>query len=432
MKKAALALAIFAMLAGFARAKSNVDALLETAQELINKGDYEKALETFDKALCMDPPKKVVFDILLNMADLEFDRLERPEDALKHLLMAKNLYPERHKRMDEVYYRLGLVYEKLGRYVDAAKSFETVATKYRKSKYFNDALDGVERCFRKNFKEYVAVAGGEPITRLEFDERLENIPPFFRSRYESEEGKKELLDRMIDEILITKEAEARKLYLLADVRKELEQERSKVLQRQLFEKEIREKVKVPEKEIVKYYRENREKYKSPARVTFRRIVVKDRKTAEEVLKKARAGEPFDSLVAEYSVARDAKSGGLMQNLTKGSEPKALVETGFKLKEGQISDIIALDDTAFAIIKVVRKEPTHYKSLDEVRSQIEGNLKSKLEMQKWEEFRKALRKKYGVQYVEDLKKEAEEVLEKSGRKVEERVEDKKTEGKEKKE
>jgi len=50
------------------------------------------------------------------------------------------------------------------------------------------------------------------------------------------------------------------------------------------------------------------------------------------------------------------------------------------------------------------------------------------MQKWEEFRKALRKKYGVQYIEDLKKEAEEVLEKSGRKVE----DEKTEGKAKKE
>ncbi len=418
MKKVTIAILALLVLNGIAYAGDNIKVMLQTAQEFITQGEYEKALDVYEKIICMNPPKKVLFNVLLQMADLEFDRLEMPEKALEHLMIAKNLYSDRHKGMDEVYYRLGIVYEKLGKYVDAAKAYETVATKYRNSKFFNDALDGVERCFKKNFKEYVAVAGGEPITKLEFDERLKSIPPFFRGRYESEEGKRELLDKMIDEILLTKEAEARKLYLLADVRKDLEQERRKVLQRHLFEKEIKEKVKVPEKEIVKYYRENKEKYKVPARITLKRIVVKDRKTAEEVLKKAKSGEPFDSLVAKYSVAPDAKSGGLMQNLTKRSRPKELVETGFKLDEGKISDIISLGDTAFAIIKVVRKEPEHYKSLDEVRSLIENTLRNKLEIQRWEEFRKQLREKYGVKYIEDLKEEAKQVLEKAGRKIEE--------------
>ena len=378
--------------------------MLEQAKTLESKGFYEQAEDLLKKALLEKPSKNEKFEILIELADIEFDKLEKPREALEHLMETKSLYPERHRKMDEVYYRLGLVYEKLGRYVDAAKAFEAVATKYRKSKYFDDALDGVERVFKKNFKEYVAIVGNEPITRLEFDERLEEIPAFFKAQYQTEEGKKKLLDRMIDEILMTKEAEARKIYLKADVRKELEKQRRRILQGALYNEAVKEKIEVSESEIKKYYKDHKDEYKLPAKANIRRVVVKDRKKAEEVLGLLKKGAPFDSLVREYSIAPDAKSGGLIANLTPDSKPKELAKVAFKLKEGQISPIITLEDSTFAIIKVEKKEPPRYKSLEDVKDQIVGILKREKEQKLWEAFRKELWKKYGVKYEEEIQSE----------------------------
>jgi len=378
--------------------------MLEEAKSLESEGFYEEAESLLEKALLEKPSKNEKFEILIELADIEFDKLEKPEEALGHLMEAKSLLPERHRKMDEIYYRLGLVYEKLGKYVKAAKAFEAVATKFRKSKYFDDALDGVERVFKKNFKEYVAIVGDEPITRLEFDERLEEIPAFFKAQYQTEEGKKKLLDRMIDEILMTKEAEERKIYLKADVRKELEKQRRRILQGALYNEVVKKKIEVSDSEIKKYYQEHQEEYKLPAKANVRRLVVRERDKAEEILKLLKKGAPFDSLVREYSIAPDAKSGGLLANLTPDSKPRELAKVAFKLKEGQISPIIPLEDSTFAIIKVEKKEPPRYKSLEDVKDQIVGILKREKEEKLWESFRQDLRKKYGVKYEEDIKSE----------------------------
>jgi len=378
--------------------------ILKQAKTLESKGFYEEAESLLEKALLEKPSKGERFEILIGLADIEFDKLEKPKEALEHLMEAKALYPERHRKMDEVYYRLGLVYEKLGKYIDAAKAFEAVATRYRKSKYFDDALDGVERVFKKNFKEYVAIVGDEPITRLEFDERLEEIPAFFKAQYETEEGRKKLLDRMIDEILLTKEAEARKIYLRADVRKELEKQRRRILQGAIYNEAIKENLDISDSEIKKYYKEHKEEYTLPAKANIRRLVVRDRKKAEEVLKLAKKGVSFDSLVMKYSIAPDAKSGGLIMNLTPDSKPKELAKIAFKLKEGQISSIIPLKDSTFAIIKVEKKEPSRVKPLEDVKNQIIGILKKEKEQKLWESFRKELREKYGVKYEDEIKAE----------------------------
>jgi peptidyl-prolyl cis-trans isomerase C len=398
-----LALAVSLLFGGI------VKDMMKEAKSLESKGFYEEAENLLEKALNEKPSKDERFEILIELADIEFDKLEKPKEALEHLKEAKALYPDRHRKMDEVYYRLGLVYEKLGRYVDAAKAFEAVATKFRKSKYFSDALDGVERVFKKNFREYVAIVGDEPITRLEFDERLEEIPSFFRAQYETEEGRKKLLDRMIDEILLTKEAEARKIYLKAEVRKELEKQRRKILQSALYNEAIRERLEIPESEIKKYYKKNKKEFELPAKANVRRIVVKERKKAEEILEMLKKGAPFDSLAKEFSIAPDANSGGLMANITPNSKPSAIAKLAFKLKEGEISPVITLEDSTFAIIKVEKKEPPRIKPLEDVRDQIVRVLKREKEKELWESFRKELREKYGVKYEEEIKSEMKKYI-----------------------
>ncbi len=407
----AIFLAVIWAAAGYADAR----ALLSNAQDLVKKGLYPEAVELLQKALEENPSKDVKFDILTELAEIQLNFLTPPQakEAVVNLMEAKALFPENYRKMDKVYYLLGIAYMKLGRYVDAAKAFETVATKFRRSPYLDDALTGVEEAFKKNFKEIEAIADDEPITKVEVDARIEEIPPLFRQKYESEEGRKELIENMINEILTVKEAEARKLYLKADVMKQLERARRQILSKALYD-EVTGAVTVSDKEIEKYYRKFRDvQFKVPARVTVRRIVVKTRKEAEEILDLLKKGAAFDSLAKARSITPDAQNGGFLGILTKESRPKEIVATAFKLKEGEISGIIETDGQ-YTIIKVEKKEPEHYRDLESVKNSIANKIRSQKAKAAWEAFLKDLRKKYGVKYPEDLQKEMENLKQKVGK------------------
>ncbi len=369
---------------------------IKEAKQLEQQGMYQQAVKLYKKAVKdLQIPKKEKFDVLLDIADISLDKLNQPDSALQYVLEAHSLFSDNYSKMDQVYYRLGVIYEALGRYVDAAKSYEKVATRYRNSKYYEDALNGVERCFKKNFKEYVAIVDGKPITKLEFEEQLEQIPPFVRKRYETPEGKKQLLNMMIERRLMVEEAEAKKLYLKSDVIKQLEQARARILQRALYKEVVTNKVKVTDDEVKKYYNEHKDEFKVPGEATVRRIVVKDRKLAEKILQELKQGASFDSLARKYSVTPDAKKGGLLMGITSQARPKELAHWAFKLKVGEISGVIPLRDGKYMILKVEKRQPPRVKSLDEVRLLIVNKLKRQKEKELWDKFRKELFKKHNV-------------------------------------
>ena len=369
---------------------------IKDGKQLEQQGMYQQAVKLYKKAV-KDPqiPKKEKFDILLDIADISLDKLNQPDSALQYVLEAHSLFSDNYSKMDEVYYRLGVIYETLEKYVDAAKSYEKVATRYRNSKYYEDALNGVERCFKKNFKEYVAIVNGKPITKLEFDEQLEQIPPFARKRYETPEGKKQLLNMLIERRLMVEEAEAQKLYLKSDVIKQLEQARARILQKALYNEEVKKKVKVTDDEVEKYYNEHKDEFKVPGKATVRRIVVKDKNLAHKILQELKKGASFDSLARKYSITPDAKKGGLLMGITSQARPKELAKWAFNLKVGETSRVIPLRDGNYMILKVEKRQPPRVKNLKEVRLLIVNKLKRQKERDLWEKFRKELFKKHNV-------------------------------------
>ncbi|MCD6132568.1 MAG: peptidyl-prolyl cis-trans isomerase [Candidatus Hydrothermae bacterium] len=390
---------ILILTAGLLSADSIKDGL-KKAKELENHGKYKEAVVIYKGLLKEKMDKDERFNVLLNIADIEFDKMERPDSALKYLEMAKSEFSENYRRMDEIYYRLGLVYEKLGKYKDAAEAYQTVAVRFQKSKYVDDALDGVERAFRKNFREYVAFIGDEPVTKLELDKELESVPPFYRSAYESEEGRKKLLENLINKRVLVKEAELRKLYLKSRFREELEKRRQQLLMRELYD-EITSGVKVTEDEMRRFYNKNKEKYKIPARVTIRRVVVNSKAEADSIYEALKNGANLDSIIKTKSVAPDAKTGGWMRNLGKGSQPKLLVQKAFKMKLGEISKPIKIPGSnQYAIIKVIEKQEESYRPFEEVKPQIEKTLRAEKAKETWQKFTKSLWDKYKVKLIEE--------------------------------
>ena len=151
----------------------------------------------------------------------------------------------------------------------------------------------------------------------------------------------------------------------------------------------------------------------PARADIRRIVVDTRDEAEEILRLLRQGAPFDSLAKARSKAPEAVNGGLIRGFTPSTKPDEIAKVVFRMKEGQISDIIPLKDGKYAIVKLEKLTPESYRPLKAVRHTIENKLRREAEKKRWEAFRQELRKKYGVKYQSDLAKQAQELEQRFG-------------------
>lgn len=149
--------------------------------------------------------------------------------------------------------------------------------------------------------------------------------------------------------------------------------------------DFKNQVTVSKQEIEEYYNDNINSYKVPEKICARHILfrlkenatkaeaAKVRKKAEAVLKMARAGKNFATLAKKYSQGPTGKNGGDLGCFSRGKMVKPFEDAAFKLKKGEISDLVKTR-FGYHIIKVENIQPAKTKSLDEVRSQIEDILK----------------------------------------------------------
>jgi len=145
---------------------------------------------------------------------------------------------------------------------------------------------------------------------------------------------------------------------------------------------MRETMAVPPAEIERYYNDNIDQFSTPEQVQASHILFKTegknaeevRTAAEAVLEKARGGADFAALAREYSEDEgSAENGGDLGFFGRGAMVPEFEQAAFTMDVGQISNLIQTQ-YGFHIIKVTDKRPAVVKPLDEVKTQIEDQLK----------------------------------------------------------
>ena len=145
---------------------------------------------------------------------------------------------------------------------------------------------------------------------------------------------------------------------------------------------MRDHQKVSAEDVQKHYQDNQQQFTTPEQVRASHILFKTegkdeaavRKQAEAVLARAKAGEDFAKLANEYTEEEVGKTrGGDLDFFGRGQMAKEFEDTAFALKPGQISDIVK---TSFGlhIIKTTDHKPETKRPLEEVKAQIEDQLK----------------------------------------------------------
>jgi parvulin-like peptidyl-prolyl isomerase len=117
--------------------------------------------------------------------------------------------------------------------------------------------------------------------------------------------------------------------------------------------------------------------------------------AEEVLKKARAGDDFEKLSREYSEPKTAEAGGDLGWFGKGDMVPAFERAAFALKPGEISDVV---ETRFGY-HVIKVEDRRRKTLEEAKPDIVRALEGPLKRQAEERYLENMMAESGLQFYE---------------------------------
>ena len=160
---------------------------------------------------------------------------------------------------------------------------------------------------------------------------------------------------------------------------------------------VREQVTIQDADIEALYKQNLSQYQTPEEVQASHILFKTegkteadvKAAAEEVLKRAKAGEDFAALAKQYSEdeSNNAK-GGDLEYFPRGAMVPEFEQAAFAMKPGEMSDLVKTS-FGFHIIKVVDHRQATTRPMSDVRAELEDQLKWQKAQSEAEQQAKAL-------------------------------------------
>ncbi len=170
--------------------------------------------------------------------------------------------------------------------------------------------------------------------------------------------------------------------------------------------EIANALLVTEDDIRREYEENKDSYKTRARVKAKHIQFSTREAAEVARKRLLAGEDFDTLARELSEDKaTARNGGELGYIYEDGYIRGIGKDGgfertaFELDVGGISEVVKTKK-GYHVITITEKDESRQKTLDEVRSQIRNKLMRDAKERAIEKAFERLKERYNVKVFED--------------------------------
>lgn len=353
---------------------------------LVLEDEYYEAISYCEQKI---EKGKKVYDWTLEKGDLYLAKIADFDKAVE---VYKGLMENRRKKDGWLYYRLALAYEMTEDFLSAAKAYEIVATKYRKFPIDSFALSGVERCFKKNYQDFVATINGYNITRLELDEEMSKRIGFGAREEHS------VLDGIILSRLIFEKSMNYRIDTTQFFHETMIGRRKSLLLEEVYAVEVIERAKPSEREMKKFYKNNKN-YLLKAEIRGKEIVVESESLANFLLDSLKKHvESFDTLATAYSTAHSSKKKGNMGIVFKGVKPEPVDKILFKAKLNELIGVIPFDDK-YGIYILTGYKPERYRDYEKVKSQIEAQLKAEKLKKVEEKFIKKLRRKAKIKLYE---------------------------------
>ncbi|MCG2721574.1 MAG: peptidyl-prolyl cis-trans isomerase [Thermodesulfovibrionales bacterium] len=146
------------------------------------------------------------------------------------------------------------------------------------------------------------------------------------------------------------------------------------LVQQLNEKKVVEASRVTEEQLKNYYDKNTAQFKQPESVKLKIITTKDEQKAKDIQEKIKAGDDFGEIAYNFSEDSYRVKSGDIGYIHKGRMLPDIETAAFKLKTGEVSDLIHTEDSWF-LIKVEDKKPDQQLSFEEVKEKLKREIEA---------------------------------------------------------
>jgi len=241
-------------------------------------------------------------------------------------------------------------------------------------------------------KKVIATVSNRAITVKAFKARIDRLPAYYQRIVRS--NLKRYLDETIMEMLLYEDALRKGLDKDKEVKEILIEARKKILVSKLVAGEVDEKAKVSEEDMLKYYGEHKDEFKTPEMWRASHILVTSESEAKSIADELSKGADFGDLAKKYSIDATASRGGDIGFFRAGQLVPEFEKACLKLNIGQTGDILHTQ-FGYHIIKLTDKRDAGGQSYDEARRAIEGELSRKKKAVLFDEMVNKLKSLYSV-------------------------------------
>jgi peptidyl-prolyl cis-trans isomerase C len=244
--------------------------------------------------------------------------------------------------------------------------------------------------------------GKESVTRAELDRRIADLPEQVRTNYSTPDGRKQLLDRVIEEKVWLQAATKKGVAERPAVKRQIEQQRRDLVIRTYVTEVMAQNAAPSDSEAHAYYDAHASDYRVPATVTVRHLQSKTQADGKRLLGWAKQPkQDWNKLAQRYSTdSLTRASGGMLGTVTRdgvfssiGAQP-ALAESAFGLGAGKIGGPYKTD-RGWHVIKVDAVKPESTRPFEQVRSGIMRQLGSQRSQDYYRTQLEAARASVGV-------------------------------------
>ncbi len=232
----------------------------------------------------------------------------------------------------------------------------------------------------------LVTVNGVAITQNDVDTELMNatqgrfnqVPPEKQAEF-----RRQVLEQLVAKELVFEDAKKTGVLKSQEFKNEFAkiQERiKKDLAIQVWKKQQMDKIKVSEKELKKYYDENKEEFNEQERVHARHILVEKEDEAKSIISKLKGlngkalQEKFVALAKEFSTGPSGPKGGDLGYFAQGQMVPEFNDKVFSMKVGTVTAKPVQTQFGYHIIYLEDKKDKTTRSFDEVKPFIEQRLK----------------------------------------------------------
>jgi peptidyl-prolyl cis-trans isomerase C len=268
---------------------------------------------------------------------------------------------------------------------------------------FGCADKAEEKATKKATGTELADVDGETITLEKYSETITKMPAKVRRKLVGKEGKQKVLNDMIAEKLLYKEALNKGYENNQNVIDQMEKIKRGLILQEYVEVLFSVDMSVSDEAISDYYKEHKDEFDRKEMVKVSHILTYDVNKAKGLLSQIKLGKDFTELAKQSSEDQgSAWKGGDLGFLPKGKMAPEFDEAAFALKnEGDISDLVK-SQYGYHIIKLTGRVPFIESTLSPT---IQSNIRRKLTQKIKEDIINGtveqLKSKYPVTIKEDL-------------------------------